>query len=195
MTGSPRNNAWTECTKLDFLKSWNWHLKSTLKVKRNISACYVCTQYNVLKFPLSKNTHRLNHETESSKPQDLFEKKKEIKAKQVLRWTELSSNTFRDKCMEYSGWFKFRVCSTWIPKWYSGWSWNANGRTVWGGKRRSAEVSPEGVGVAGVFGSTLWRRVCVQLGKIHGHSSLFKLQESGCKGQHSLSQIRHGRGG
>lgn len=48
--------------------------------------------------------------------------------------------------------------------------------------QHSTEVSPERVGIAGVLWSTLWRRICVQLGKIHGHSSLFRLQESGLQG-------------
>lgn len=44
-------------------------------------------------------------------------------------------------------------------------------------------VSPERIGISGVLWSTLWGCVCVQLGKIHGHSSLFRLQQSGRKGQ------------
>lgn len=48
---------------------------------------------------------------------------------------------------------------------------------------RSGGVSPERIGISGVLWSTLWWCVCVQLGKVHGHSSLFRLQQPGCKGQ------------
>lgn len=54
--------------------------------------------------------------------------------------------------------------------------------------QQSTAVSPEGVGIAGVLWSTLWRCICVQLGKIHGHSSLLRLQESGLRGQDSLAE-------
>lgn len=54
--------------------------------------------------------------------------------------------------------------------------------------QHDTEVSPERVGIAGVLWSTLRWCICVQLGKVHGHSSLFRLQESGCKGQDSLAK-------
>lgn len=52
----------------------------------------------------------------------------------------------------------------------------------------SGGVSPERIGISGVLWSTLWGCVCVQLRKIHGHSSLFRLQQSGRKGQQLLAQ-------
>lgn len=52
-------------------------------------------------------------------------------------------------------------------------------------------VSPERVCIASIFRGTLWRRVCVKLGKIHGISSLFKLKKWGRKAQFFLkSQLR-----
>lgn len=55
-------------------------------------------------------------------------------------------------------------------------------------RQRSAEVSPERVSIAGVLWSTLWWRVCVQLGKIHVQTSLFRLQELGFKAKDYFSQ-------
>lgn len=43
--------------------------------------------------------------------------------------------------------------------------------------RHSAEVSPEGVGIAGVLWSTLRRCIGVELREIHGHSSSFRLRD------------------
>lgn len=55
-------------------------------------------------------------------------------------------------------------------------------------RERGGGTSPERIGISGVLWSTLWGCVCVQLGKIHGHSSLFRLQQSGTQKDSNVEQ-------